>query len=73
MQLVHDEVDRVFGPGYVAAHSNVVSAALICTSLDWAAMNVAASIRDVADALVEEPPPPGNGLLRTASLLRPRP
>jgi hypothetical protein len=49
-----DEVDRVFGEGYAAAHPDVVASVMLSGSLDWAAMHLAAAVRDVAAALVIE-------------------
>jgi hypothetical protein len=54
LQFARDEVDRVFGQGYAAAHPEVVASVMLSASLDWAAMHLAAAVRDVAAALVLE-------------------
>jgi hypothetical protein len=40
LELARDEVDRVFGSGYAAAHSDVVSAVMISASVDFHALMV---------------------------------
>jgi len=63
LQFARDEIDRVFGAGYAAAHPDVVSAVMISASLDWAATTIAAALAEPEDAAVA-------GLAR--SLLLPR-
>ena len=67
LQFARDEVNRVFGEGYAAAHPDVVSAVMLSASLDWAAMTIASALVEP----VEEATMPGNGLLRP-ELFRPR-
>jgi hypothetical protein len=52
LEFARQEVDRVFGQGYAAAHPDVVSAVMIPASMDWAAMTIAAAF-----AVEEEPAP----------------
>jgi hypothetical protein len=52
LEFARDEIDRVFGPGYAAAHPDVVSAVMISASLDWAATTIAAAL------VVEDEPAP---------------
>jgi hypothetical protein len=49
LQFARDEIDRVFGEGYAAAHSDVVSAVMLSASMDFAAQLI-------ASALVEDEP-----------------
>jgi hypothetical protein len=60
LQFARDEVDRVFGPGYAAAHPEVVSAVMISASLDFAAGLIAAALVEDEQPLV----PVRRGLLR---------
>jgi hypothetical protein len=61
----------VFGPGFAAAHPDVVVAVMQTAASDFAALAIARAIQDVAAALVEPEPARGE-LARPAGLLRPR-
>jgi 3-oxoacyl-[acyl-carrier-protein] synthase III len=71
LQFARDEVDRVFGEGYAAAHPDVVASVMLSASLDWAAMHLATAVRDVAAALVLEEEP--GAIVRPTGLLQSRP
>ena len=64
LELARAEVDRVFGAGYAAAHSDVVSAVMISASLDWAAQLVAVAL------VAEDKPVPASGFLRALQMPR---
>jgi hypothetical protein len=62
LQFARDEIDRVFGPGYAAAHSDLVAAVMISASLDYAAELIAAVLMEPDDPVV----PLRRGLVRTS-------
>jgi hypothetical protein len=66
LQLARDEIDRVFGEKYAAAHPEVVTAVMTSAALDFAALTLARAIGEVAAALlVEDDPAVGNsGIVR---------
>ena len=55
LQFARDEIDRVFGANYAAAHPEVVTAVMATAASDFAALAVAAALRDIAAALADEP------------------
>jgi hypothetical protein len=67
LELARDEVDRVFGEGYAAAHPQMVLAVMNTAATDWAARLLGAALEDIAAALVEG----GVGLSGTAGLVAP--
>jgi hypothetical protein len=74
LQFARDEVDRVFGTGYAAAHSDMVAAVMQSAALDFAALTIAHAITDVAAALVETGADNMAGhdhIVRAGGLLRP--
>jgi hypothetical protein len=71
LQFARDETDRVLGPGYAAAHPDVVIAVMQSAASDYAALAIARALQDVALALAEpadEPP-----IVPARELLRARP
>jgi hypothetical protein len=52
LQFARDEVDRVFGEGYAAAHSDLVATVMLSATVDFAAITVANAIDHVATALL---------------------
>jgi hypothetical protein len=68
LQFARQEIDRVFGEGYAAAHPDVVVSVMQTAASDFAALAIARAIERVADALIEEPVENGAG----ASIMRPR-
>jgi len=76
LQFAQQEIDRVFGTGYAAAHAELVAAVMQSAALDFAAITIARAIADIAHALVVDDGDNGSmvdhGLVRApASLLRP--
>ena len=53
-EFARQEVDRVFGQGYAAAHPDVVSAVMISASMDWAAMTIRLEIEKATAPLKAE-------------------
>jgi hypothetical protein len=53
LQFTRQEIDRVFGNGYAAAHPEVVVAVMQTAASDFAALAVANAIQSVAAALLE--------------------
>jgi hypothetical protein len=51
--LARDEVDRVFGEGYAAAHPQMVLAVMNTAATDWAARLLGGALEDIAAAVVE--------------------
>ena len=76
LQFARDEIDRVFGDGYAAAHPEVVSAVMTSAALDFATAQITSALREIAAALLveDEPPADNGGIVRPhARLLRPGP
>ena len=61
----------MFGPGYAAAHPDVVTAVVQSAASDWAATRLAVAIERVAEALLIEEE--AQRILPARELLRPRP
>lgn len=53
LQLAQNEIDRVFGLGFSRDHPELLSAVLLCATLDFAA-TVARAIENMASALILE-------------------
>ena len=53
LELARDEVDRVFGEGYAAAHPQMVLAVMNTAATDWAARLIGGALEDIAAAMVE--------------------
>ena len=47
LQFARDEIDRVLGPGYAAAHPEVVIAVMQSAASDYAALAIARALQDV--------------------------
>jgi hypothetical protein len=61
----------VFGRGYSRDHPDLTAAVMLSASLDSLGLTLARAVRDVAIALLEDSPPPGDdGLLRRPTILR---
>jgi hypothetical protein len=75
LQLAQQEIDRVFGDGYGAAHPELVIAVMQSAASDWAAARLGVAIERVAEALLveEEPVQNGSGIVRAQGLVRARP
>ena len=73
LQFARDEIDRVFGDGYAAAHPDAVAAVMTSAATDFAALTIARAIGEVAAALLEAEPAPenGSGIMRPRRLLPP--
>ena len=74
LQLAAAEIDKTFGAGFAREHPEVVCAVMASAASDYAALALAAAVRDVAAALViEDEPLPQNGpaIVRARSLVRP--
>jgi type IV pilus biogenesis protein CpaD/CtpE len=52
LQIVQQEIDRVFGAGYAAAHPDVLVVTVQTAASDWAASRLAVAIERVAQALL---------------------
>jgi hypothetical protein len=68
LQFARVEIDRVFGAGYAAAHSEVVTAVMLCATADHATHWIANALEFVGTALLE---PENNdaGIVRASELL----
>ena len=53
LAFCQQEVDRVFGPRFARANPALVAAVMQTAASDWAAMQVACALQNVADALGE--------------------
>jgi len=75
LQFARDEIDRVYGVGYAAAHAELVAAVMASAASDYAAHLLAHAIAGIAHALVVDDGDNGSmvdGIVRApASLLRP--
>ena len=71
LQLADKEIDRTFGDGYAAAHPDVICAVMNAASSDWDRVTIAASVREVAEALLVEEE--ASGIMQRRELLRVRP
>ena len=74
LEFARAEVDRIFGDGYAAAHSDLVAAVMMSASSDWAAQRIAVAIEAVATALLIEDEAPDarmSNLVRASELVRP--
>jgi 2-hydroxychromene-2-carboxylate isomerase len=72
LQFARQELDRVFGDGYAAAHPDVVIAIVQSAAADFAALALARAIEQVAAALLEaEPEPESRPAIVRAHSLRP--
>jgi len=70
LQLARDEIDKTFGGGFARDHPEVVCAVMASAASDYAALALAAAVRDVAAALVVEDEP---GVIAPPHTLRLRP
>ena len=52
LQLAREEIDRVFGAGYAAAHPDVLAVTVQTAASDWAAARLAVATERVAQALL---------------------
>jgi len=52
LQLARQEIDRVFGDGYAAAHPELAAVVVQTAASDWAAARLAVAIERVAQALL---------------------
>ena len=70
LEMVRQEVDRLFGEGFAAAHPELVAAVMATAASDYMAVAIARGLQDIAAALVEGGVElPGNaGLWRRAVL-----
>jgi hypothetical protein len=64
LQIVREEIDRVFGPGYAAAHPEILVGVLQSAASDFAALTIARALQDVALALAEPDIVPAREMLR---------
>jgi hypothetical protein len=72
LQFARQEIDRVFGDGYAAAHPDVVSAVMLTAATDLDALAIADALEHVAGALLEsEPVENGSGIVRPRELVVP--
>jgi hypothetical protein len=67
LQFARDEIDRVFGAGYAAAHPEVLVVVMQSAASDFAALAIARSLQDVAAALIDE-----SGIGESMSIMRAR-
>jgi hypothetical protein len=70
LEFARDEIDRVFGRGYSHDHPEVVNTVMLSASLDFLGLTIARGLRDIAVALLEDAPAPGDGLFRPPTILR---
>ena len=68
LEFARDEIDRVLGAGYAAAHPEIVSAVMLTAATDFAALTIAGAIERVAAALLV-PEEDGAGIVRASELL----
>jgi hypothetical protein len=72
LQLAQQEIDRVFGDGYGAAHPELVIAVMQSAASDWAAARLGVAIERVAEALLVEEEAAvenGSGIVRPNGLV----
>jgi hypothetical protein len=70
LQFARDEIDRVFGTGYAAAHPEVVTAVMLTAASDYAALAIAGALQRIATALLEpDPERDASGIVRAHELL----
>jgi type IV pilus biogenesis protein CpaD/CtpE len=72
LQLAQEEIDRVFGVGYAAAHPDVLVVTVQTAASDWAAARLAVAIERVAAALLVEDES-SHSIMRAHELQRMRP
>jgi hypothetical protein len=72
LQLARDEIDKTFGPGYAAAHPDVLAVTVQTAASDWAAARISAAIERVAEALLVDDES-AHSIVRAHELQRVRP
>jgi hypothetical protein len=72
LQIVQQEIDRVFGAGYAAEKPDLVIAVMNAASSDYAAQLIAHSLRDIAEALLVDDES-SHSIVRAHELQRLRP
>jgi hypothetical protein len=72
LQLARQEIDRVFGDGYAAAHPDVLVVTVQTAASDWAAARLAVAIERVAQALLVDDES-SHTIMPAHELLRARP
>jgi hypothetical protein len=70
LEFTKGEIDRVFGRGYSRDHPELTAAVMLSASLDFHSLTLARAVHDVAVALLEDSPAPGDGLIRPPAILR---
>ena len=60
----------MFGHGYSRDHPELTAAVMLSASLDFHGLTLARAVHDVAVALLEDSPAPGDGLIRPPAILR---
>jgi hypothetical protein len=68
LRFARDEIDRVFGDGYAAAHSDLVAAVMSTAAINFATAVIADALERIAAALLE-PEENGAGIVRASELL----
>jgi hypothetical protein len=70
LAVARQEIDRVFGPGYAAAHPDVVTAVMLTAATDFATLAIARALDHIAMALMEtEPIKNEAGIMRAHELM----
>jgi len=73
LRFARDEIDRVFGDGHAAAHSDLVAAVMSTAAINFATVVIAEALERIAAALLEtEPVDNGSGIVRAHELVVPR-
>jgi hypothetical protein len=70
LEFAKDEIDRVFGRGHSRDHPEVVNTVMLSASLDFLGLTIARGMREITVALLEDAPPPGDGLFRPHTNMR---
>lgn len=70
LEFTKGEIDRVFGRGYSHDHPELTAAVMLSASLDFHGLTLARAVRDVAVALLEEPPASCDRFIRPPTILR---
>ena len=68
LRFARDQIDRVFGDGYAAAHPDLVVAVMSTATINFATVMIVDALERVAMALVE-PEENGAGIVRANELL----
>ena len=69
LEFCKSEIDRLFGRGFSRDHPEL-TAVMLSASLDFHGLALARAMRDIAGAMLQDAPAPGDGLFRPPTILR---